>query len=300
MQIELEIYGALHACCHPGFEVGQQVQWEIARLRHPDGTVVYELDDHGTLSASGVPVAAVDGTVTEIHYIDHHYEPAMGAARHLLPTGEPARMTPTSSVPAGTDFDHDLIHATLQLQDPGQLPDICDWDPQLDCPAETGIREAAAREEFALSGAAAQLRELAEELARRYGHLAKVRSDVLGQASLLPRARGAGDVQWRLDFTDTPVQLVVEIAGVEFTYLPDTASIRQLEQMVEAVAAGRVRERQRAMGACLVLEMSIELTDGSTLTQRDTAQGIAAQESFSIIGPVGDRLARNGAFNPWA
>ncbi|WP_461635013.1 hypothetical protein, partial [Glutamicibacter soli] len=59
MQIELEIHGALHACCHPGFEVGQQVQWEIARLRHPDGTVVYELNDHDVLSDSGVPVAAV-------------------------------------------------------------------------------------------------------------------------------------------------------------------------------------------------------------------------------------------------
>ncbi|MGN0127419.1 DUF6578 domain-containing protein, partial [Glutamicibacter soli] len=131
MQIELEIHGALHACCHPGFEVGQQVQWEIARLRHPDGTVVYELNDHDVLSESGVPVAAVDGTVTEIHYIDRHYEPAIGDPVQLLPTGEPARITPTTSVPAGTDFDHDLIHVTLKLQDPGQLPEICDWDPQL-------------------------------------------------------------------------------------------------------------------------------------------------------------------------
>lgn len=300
MQIELEIHGALHACCHPGFEVGQQVQWEIARLRHPDGTVVYELNDHDVLSDSGVPVAGVHGTVKEIHYIDRRYEPAIGDPVQLLPTGEPARITPTTSVPAGTDFDHDLIHVTLKLQDPGQMPEICDWDPQLECPAEPGAREGVARAQFELSDAAVQLRELAEELAQRYGHLADARIDATGLASLLPRARGAAEVHWRLDFTDVPAQLVMEIAGVEFTFLPDTASIRQVERIVEAVAAGRLREEQRAKGASLVLEMSIELADGTTITQRDTVQGIAGQDSFSIIGPLGDRLARTGAFTAWA
>lgn len=299
MQIELETYGALHACCHPGFEVGQQVQWEIARLRHPDGTVVYELNDHHTLSESGVPVAAVDGTVTEIHYIDRHYEPAIGDPVQLLPTGEPARITPTTSVPAGTDFDHDLIHVTLKLQDPGQLPEICDWDPQLDCPAEPGSREGVARAQFELSGPAVQLRELAAGLARRYGHLADARIDATGQGSMVPRALGAAEVHWRLDFTDVPAQLVLEIADVEFSFLPDAASIMQMERIVEAVAAGRIRDTQRATGDCLVLEMSIELADGTTISQRDTVQGIAGQDSFSVIGPVGNRLARTGTFAPW-
>ena len=300
MQIELEIHGALHACCHPGFEVGEQVQWEIARLRHPDGTVVCELNDHDTLGESGVPVAAVDCTVTEIHYIDRHYEPAIGDPVQLLPTGEPDRITPTTSVPAGTDFDHDLIHVTVELQDPGQLPEICDWDPQLDCPAEPGAREGAARAQFELSSAAVHLREFAQELVQRYGHLADARIDATGQASLLPRAWGAAEVHWRLDFTDVPAQLVMEIAGVEFNFLPDAASIRQMAQIVEAVAAGRLRDEQRATGDSLVLEMSIELADGTTISQRDTLQGIAGQDSFSIIGPVGDRLARTGAFTPWA
>ncbi|ALD64103.1 hypothetical protein AFL94_09405 [Arthrobacter sp. LS16] len=300
MQIELDIHGALHACCHPGFSVGQKVHWEIARLRHPEGTVVYELNDHDTLSESGVPVASVHGTVTEIHYIDHHYEPAIGDPGQLLPTGEPARITPTTSVPAGTDFEHDLIHVTLELQDPNHLPQICDWDPRLDCPADPGLREDTARAQFELSSPAAHLRELAQELDQRYGHLADARIDATGQGSMVPRALGAAEVHWRLDFTDAPAQLVMEIAGVEFTFLPDTASIRQMERIVEAVAAGRLREEQRATGASLVLEMSIELADGTTISQRDTLQGIAGQDSFSIIGPVGDRLARTGAFTPWA
>lgn len=299
MQIELEIYGALHACCHPGFEVGQQVQWEIARLRHPDGTVVYELNDHDTLSESGVPVAAVDGTVTEIHYIDRRYEPAIGDPVQLLPTGEPARITSTTSVPAGTDFDHDLIHVTLKLQDPGQLPDICDWDPQLECPAEPGVREDAARAQFELSNAAVQLRELAADVAQRYCHVAKVRIDAAGWGSLLPRARGAAAVHWRLDFTDIPAQLLLRIAGVDWTFLLDEPSIMQLGQIVEAVAAGRLRDEQRATGASLLLEMSIDLAGGATLTQRDTIQGVAARDSFSVVGPVGERLARSGTFTPW-
>ena len=299
MQIELDIHGALHACCHPGFAVGEKVRWEIARLRHPDGTMACELNDHDTLSESGVPVSWVYGTVVDIHYIDHHYEPAIGDPGQLLPAGEPARITPTTSVPAGTDFNHDLIHVTLELQDPEQLPQICDWDPQLDCPADPGVRDDAARAQFALSSASVHLRELAEDLAQRYAHLALVRSDGLGQISLLPRGQGAAEVHWRLDFSDVPTQLVLTVAGAEWTWPADAATIGQLEQIVEAVATGRLEEQRQATGASLVLEMSIELADGTTLIQRDTVQGFAGQDSFAVSGPLGDRLARSGAFTPW-
>lgn len=299
MQIELDISGALHACCHPGFAVGEKVRWEVARLRYPDGTVVYELNDHDTFSESGVPVASVHGTVADIHYIDHHYEPAIGDPGQLLPAGEPARITPTTSVPAGTDFNHELIHVTLELLDPNQLPQIFDWDPQLGGPPDPSVREDAARAQFELSSASVHLRELAEELAQRYGHVALVRSDGLGQISMLPRAAGAAEVHWRLDFSDVPTLLVLTVAGAEWTWPADAASIGQLEQIVDAVAAGRLEEQRQATGASMVLAMSIELADGTTLTQRDTVQGFAGQDSFAVIGPLGDRLARSGAFIPW-
>ncbi|MBM7768611.1 hypothetical protein [Glutamicibacter nicotianae] len=279
MQIELDISGALHACCHPGFAVGEKVRWEFARLRYPDGTVVYELNDHDTFSESGVPVSPVHGIVADIHYIDHHYEPAIGDPGVLLPSGEPARITPTTSVPAGTDFNHDLIHVTLELLDPNQLPQICDWDPQLGCPSDPSAREDAARAQFELSSASVHLRELAEELAKRYGHFAQVRSDGLGQISMLPRAAGAAEVHWRLDFSDVPTQLA---------------------QIVEAVTAGRLEEQRQATGASMVLAMSIELADGTTLIQRDTVHGFGGQDAFAVIGPLGDRLARTGEFTPWA
>ncbi|WP_190263609.1 hypothetical protein [Glutamicibacter nicotianae] len=300
MQIELDISGALHACCHPGFAVGEKVLWEIARLRYPDGTVVYELNDHDTFSESGMPVSPVHGIVADIHYIDHHYEPAIGDPGVLQPSGEPARITPTTSVPAGTDFNHDLIHVILELLDPNQLPQICDWDPQLDCPSDPSAREDAARAQFELSSASVHLRELAEELAKRYGHLAQVRSDGLGQISMLPRAAGAAEVHWRLDFSDVPTQLVLTVAGAEWTWPADAASIGRLAQIVEAVTAGRLEEQRQATGASMVLAMSIELADGTTLIQRDTVHGFGGQDAFAVIGPLGDRLALTGEFTPWA
>ncbi|MGH3651375.1 hypothetical protein [Glutamicibacter sp.] len=128
MQITVEIYGALHACCHPAFSVGDQVSWQLAQVRNGRGEISFELDDHGTFDGTGVPVAAVAARVVRIQYRDHEPAAKTGAPRGLADGPVPAAVVDTLHVPEGTDFDHDWIVVGLEVADPKSLPPLADWD----------------------------------------------------------------------------------------------------------------------------------------------------------------------------
>ncbi|MGO2937434.1 MAG: hypothetical protein ACTICQ_07635 [Glutamicibacter arilaitensis] len=123
MLIRVEIYGGLHACCHEGFSVGDQVRWQLAQVRNSRGAITFELDDHGTFDCTGVPVAAVPALVARIQYRDRVRAGQAGSSG----LADEVRVQDTVHVPAGTDFDHDWIIATLQV-DARSLPPLADWD----------------------------------------------------------------------------------------------------------------------------------------------------------------------------
>lgn len=123
MLISVEIYGALHACCHEEFSVGDQVSWPLAQVRNSRGEITFQLDDHGTFDGTGVPVAAVPARVARIQYRDRVRAGHTGSSGLA---GE-VRVQDTVQVPAGTAFDHDWIIATLHV-DAQSLPPLADWD----------------------------------------------------------------------------------------------------------------------------------------------------------------------------
>ncbi|MGJ3403148.1 hypothetical protein [Glutamicibacter sp. Je.9.36] len=123
MQITVEIYGALHACCHSAFSVGDHVRWQLAQVRNGRGEISFELDDHGTFDGTGVPVAAVAARVVRIQYRDHGRAAKAGGL-----ADDPVPVVDTLHVPEGTDFDHDWIVVGLEIADPKSLPPLADWD----------------------------------------------------------------------------------------------------------------------------------------------------------------------------
>ncbi|HJX79678.1 DUF6578 domain-containing protein [Glutamicibacter sp.] len=303
MQIKVNIEGWAHACCGQAFSVGDTIKWEMAQLRSAQGDVRFELNDHDELSASGVPVSLVAARVVSIEFADRDYVAAIGDPHEMVESGQPAKITKASHVPAGTDFAHSAIIVALQVHDPESLPPVHDWDPQADFGENEEFErlEAARIDIYRKSELREELVGLIEQLARNYGIVARARFDDLGNASFVPNNNQAASIHWRVDFETDKPRLLAEIARADWEFELDERHIGLLGQIVGAAAEGRITDRRRGwrMNA-MSMEMVIELASGQKLKQRQKIEGYFGKGNFGILGAMGDRMTReNDRCAPW-